>query len=502
MVRDFGIAETESDIGFYVGILASSFCVAQLFTSLPWGLLSDRIGRRPVLLIGLCGNAVTCALFGLSKTFYYALGLRMLSGLLNGNVAVVKSMLGEITDDSNRGTAFAIWESAFGIGTIVGPVIGGFLVDPAKQFPYLFGNSEFLKTYPYFLPCLVSSIVSVIGAVMGLFYLEETLKPTRVMRRHSLLDIETIPHQVSELEICIPQPLDHIFESSETLLRDSTSLVPDGSDTDNGILRTSQINLDDMEGVQENLSFRKILSKNVCLCIMSYAIWCFLQVIYDEVYALFVATPIALGGLQFSSFEMGAVLSLLGIVQVIGQLILFPIAERKYGLVGSLKLASVTMVIFSILLPFVGDLARHVVTSPDGLYTFTQKAIVFNALLFVLAGRNFGCVIGYIAVMILVNDSAPGKHTLGVVHGFGQVAASLVRSAGPALAGILWTWSLSNNLSFPFDFHFTLFLTAIIACVSFATASFVRHGNDIPTDDNDPSAPLLWDQRENEFQDS
>ncbi len=72
MVKDFGIAKEEQDLGFYVGLLASSFCVAQLFTSLPWGWVSDRIGRRPVILIGLLGNAVTCSLFGMSKSYTYA----------------------------------------------------------------------------------------------------------------------------------------------------------------------------------------------------------------------------------------------------------------------------------------------------------------------------------------------------------------------------------------------------------------------------------------------
>lgn len=72
MVRDFHITTNEKDIGVYVGLLASSFCFAQLFTSLPWGWISDRYGRRPVILFGLVGNAITCAFFGASKSFVFA----------------------------------------------------------------------------------------------------------------------------------------------------------------------------------------------------------------------------------------------------------------------------------------------------------------------------------------------------------------------------------------------------------------------------------------------
>lgn len=101
MVKDFGIIP--SQIGYYVGFLASSFSFAQLLTSFWWGWLSDRIGRRPVLLIGLVGNAFSLLLFGLSHSLTWAILTRTMSGLLNGNIGVAKSVIGEITDSTNRG---------------------------------------------------------------------------------------------------------------------------------------------------------------------------------------------------------------------------------------------------------------------------------------------------------------------------------------------------------------------------------------------------------------
>ena len=84
MIRDFNIEE--ANIGYFVGFVASSFSLAQLLTSAGWGALSDRIGRRPVLLMGLFGNAITMISFGLSKSLVWCLISRFCCGMLNGNI--------------------------------------------------------------------------------------------------------------------------------------------------------------------------------------------------------------------------------------------------------------------------------------------------------------------------------------------------------------------------------------------------------------------------------
>ncbi|KAF9358780.1 hypothetical protein BGX26_000923 [Mortierella sp. AD094] len=91
-----------------------------------------------------------------------------------GNVGVAKSMLGEIADHTNQSQAFSIFGFAWGIGMIVGPVLGGYLANPAKNFPEIFGNWQFFIEYPYFLPCFVAAMGSVIGFIVGYFFLEET----------------------------------------------------------------------------------------------------------------------------------------------------------------------------------------------------------------------------------------------------------------------------------------------------------------------------------------
>lgn len=82
MVKDFGIAD--NDISFYAGMVTSAFTFAEFSTGMLWGRLSDKIGRKPVLLTGLAGTALSVLVFGFAPNIWVALFARALGGLLNG----------------------------------------------------------------------------------------------------------------------------------------------------------------------------------------------------------------------------------------------------------------------------------------------------------------------------------------------------------------------------------------------------------------------------------
>ena len=85
LVEDLTPASQEANIGIWVGVLMTSYSAAQFLFSPFWGSLSDRIGRRPVLMVGLVGNTVFFAMFGLANTLLMALVARFLAGVFNGN---------------------------------------------------------------------------------------------------------------------------------------------------------------------------------------------------------------------------------------------------------------------------------------------------------------------------------------------------------------------------------------------------------------------------------
>jgi MFS family permease len=86
MIRDFNITDDESKIAFYAGLVTSSFTFAEFSTGVMWGRLSDKVGRKPVLLTGLAGTALSVLIFGFSPNLTVALLARALGGLLNGLV--------------------------------------------------------------------------------------------------------------------------------------------------------------------------------------------------------------------------------------------------------------------------------------------------------------------------------------------------------------------------------------------------------------------------------
>lgn len=81
MVEDMGY--TGDQLGYHAGILAASFCGAQFCSSVPWGILSDRFGRKPVVVIGTFGAAIGLIMFGLSKSFLMGMNWLLTSFSLN-----------------------------------------------------------------------------------------------------------------------------------------------------------------------------------------------------------------------------------------------------------------------------------------------------------------------------------------------------------------------------------------------------------------------------------
>ncbi|KAJ1837825.1 hypothetical protein LPJ70_005702, partial [Coemansia sp. RSA 2708] len=160
MIESFDIAKGPEDVPFYAGLLLMSYSLCQAVPTMYWGVLSDRIGRRPVLLIGLTGDLVTFVLFGLSKSFTWALVTRSLNGIFAGNSAVVKSVVVEIADDTNRPRMVALLPLMWNVGVIAGSAVGGLLADPVTQYPSIFGSWEIFREYPYLLPCLAGSLTT------------------------------------------------------------------------------------------------------------------------------------------------------------------------------------------------------------------------------------------------------------------------------------------------------------------------------------------------------
>lgn len=110
-----------------IGILVTSFSLLQLLVSPLWGALSDRIGRRPVLLLGLVGSTASYLLFGVAHGFWTLLASRVIAGSMGATVGVAQAYVADITPPERRAQSLGILGAAFALGFILGPALGGVL---------------------------------------------------------------------------------------------------------------------------------------------------------------------------------------------------------------------------------------------------------------------------------------------------------------------------------------------------------------------------------------
>jgi len=101
---------------------------------------------------------------------------RLISGILSGNLGVLKSFLTEVTDDTNRGAGFSYLSLAWAIGTIIAPLAGGLLSNPTEKYPSTFSQHGLFHTYPYLLPCLLCVCWNTFSAFFAFMFMTETRK--------------------------------------------------------------------------------------------------------------------------------------------------------------------------------------------------------------------------------------------------------------------------------------------------------------------------------------
>jgi DHA1 family tetracycline resistance protein-like MFS transporter len=110
-----------------VGLLSTSYSVAQFLFAPLWGRLSDRIGRRPVILVGLLGSAASYVLFATAGSLAMLFIARTLGGIAGANIPTAQAFIADITPPDQRARGMGLVGAAFGLGFVFGPAAGGFL---------------------------------------------------------------------------------------------------------------------------------------------------------------------------------------------------------------------------------------------------------------------------------------------------------------------------------------------------------------------------------------
>ena len=546
MVEGFGYGGKR--LGVYAGMMAATFCAAQLCSSLGWGLFSDAYGRKPAIIIGTFGAGFGMLVFGLSTTYTQAIIGRALSGFLSGNLGVVKCFLTEITNESNRGMAFSYMSLGSSIGTVVGPLVGGLLCKPVVKYPAYFHPHSIFDTCPYLLPCLICVMLNVISALLCVVYMVEsriwntntnTISTTTSSYSPNQKEVE-LTSMRSQVYTAVEQGEDdkeglELVESpvsvvavddnvsnnqSQGLLVDDRSnhgsahpeeeeeeeeevdcscglksywaftsgnayqdlstseahrdnrsgmnTPQDESESDcNSVISVSDLNelssqssydieacitedaiIDGEESraittTKYHVRHKKIpvlKQKTVVMITGNYGLLAMAAILLDETIPLMLKLSVEEGGFEFTSSQIGILLSCSGAFMIGFTMTTLPsmtrLSKRLLNGIGTLGCIPVCL-----LWPIIATINHYYVTKHQVFHALWPCLIItyiFKATLSTIA---------FTGVLMQVNHSVYYED-LGKVNGLGQSFASLARTLGPALGGCLWSFSIHKHFVF------------------------------------------------------
>ncbi|MBM7049690.1 MULTISPECIES: TCR/Tet family MFS transporter [Rhizobium] len=149
------------NIAPYIGIMTALYAVMQFIFAPVLGALSDNLGRRPVLLISLAGAAINYVIMAFAPQLWMLLLGRAIAGLTSANISVATAYITDISSEDRRARRFGLLNAMFGIGFIIGPVLGGLLGD-----------------YWLRLPFIAAAVLNGCNLLLALFILPESRSPS------------------------------------------------------------------------------------------------------------------------------------------------------------------------------------------------------------------------------------------------------------------------------------------------------------------------------------
>ncbi|KAF5859444.1 hypothetical protein ETB97_002844 [Aspergillus alliaceus] len=397
-LRSFDPSLPDSTISAQAGILQGSFTAAQFVTAIWWGRLADTewMGRKRVLMIGLLGTCISSLGFGFSRSFAVAVVFRIIGGVLNSNVGVMRTMIAEIIQEKKyQSRAFLLLPMCFNIGVIIGPVLGGMLADPVKNYPHLFGPGSLLGGkdgvgwmlhWPFALPNLLSAIFIFASLAAVFLGLDETHEVTRHRSDWGRKLGKRLSKTLSRRRV--PQYYRPLINHE-----DDESLYIDGSVASRSV-RSSPVR-SRIRPRGERPGFRQIWTSNVLLTLLVHFLLAFHTSAFNAMTFVFLPAPRASEGSRNGFFHFGGGLGL---------------PSSRVGLA----------------------------TAIIGIIGLPLQILVYPRVV----SRTFSLP----AAIILVNNSVTDPRVLGTVHGVAQSIASGARTLGPLIGGWGLGLGFKNNM--------------------------------------------------------
>eukprot|EP00261_Vitis_vinifera_P038870 XP_019080113.1 PREDICTED: protein ZINC INDUCED FACILITATOR-LIKE 1 isoform X3 [Vitis vinifera] len=397
MIRDFNIAKTEKDIGYYAGYAGASYMFGRALTSILWGMVADRYGRKPVILVGTASVVIFNTLFGLSLNYWMAISSRFLLGSMSTLLGPIMAYATEIFREEYQALGLSTINTAWGVGLIIGPALGGFLAQPAEKYPNIFSKESIFGRFPYFLPCLCTSVYA-FGITIACCWLQETL---------------------------------HTHNENNKLSKNSYNALeaPCGFNAEEAV---NEIEANKPTSKESLIKNWPLMSSIIVFCVFSLH-----DMAYSEIFSLWAVSPRKYGGLSYSTDDVGVVLAISGFGVLVFQLFLYPYLEKLLGPIIICRIAGVLSIPLLAIYPLIAMLSGF------NLSLALNCASAMKNVLSVSIGTS----------LIILQNRAVEQHQRGAANGITMTTMSLFKAAGPAGGGVIFSWAQGRQRAafFPGD---------------------------------------------------
>lgn len=481
MVQDLN--GTDVNASFYAGLLVSAYAVAEALTAMIWGAISDRYGRKPIVLFGLVGVAISSLLFGLAEQYWVALLARFVGGALNGNVSVMQTMVAEmVKNPEHEPKAYAVQPFVWFLGSIIGSAMGGYLAQPAKFYPDVFSEHGLFGRYPYLLPNLVAVAVVVIAVVQGIIFLDETNSSCIQEAQRAAADrheedgedetsplLPTVSHTKSVAESLresapffgeegLPTATDQRFDLRHNSFgtMHSISVRPDIHDLQNSQQQEEEASRQPSTQNEKSFNFAVVMLTISLVLAASH------QMAFGAIFPIYLLDPPSYmananvtsssgglvassspgprldltGGMGFSLHDVGGYLAASGFIALFSQGVLFPIIVEKAGVWLSFLVPVLLYPLCYIIIPFLSLLR-----SSDDESEFPSSSSGWVLPLGIYASlflQNLLGILMYPCALILLKNACPSPLVLGKVNGLAMSAVCAARTVASPLVGVVY----------------------------------------------------------------
>ncbi|KAG5419103.1 hypothetical protein I9W82_002870 [Candida metapsilosis] len=474
MIKSFRIAKTDADVSRYSGYLASSFAFSQFLSSVKWGKASDKYGRKPIILLGCLGTAISMIVFGFSTNFYMACAARIMMGLLNGNVSIMRTTVGEIAvEKRHQGIAFSNLSLLWSFGKCIGAYMAGKLTDVDHFRNYRREEKEgaqdsdsLFVRFPFAFSNIVISSIILCFIAFGWLFLEETNEQVNHKRDRGL---EIGDYIRRLLGFKVPERPWQIVKSEDSeYLIQNDSLHDDSEENETYELQSLTSNEENITKHKTDIALFTwpIIYRIFCNFLLSFC-----NVIYTEFLPILLSKSIDVkslkfpihsrGGFGYSTEAVGKLLSITGLAGVICVSLLFPIINKYFSLFTAFRSGLGIIPLVSFTLPLI------IFTIPEYSPVFHSHALTTALLYFNTFLSSFVGSISFSQMTLLIHRASPKQHR-AVINGYTISFTAFARFLSPLIwgsimslcdsfgVGVVAWWLLGSIYFIVFLFTFVL----------------------------------------------